>query len=78
MIEFWAAGAHFSYLYTEDFRIAQEMKKEFGECSIYLRNAYLFGWQFRIPDRIIPLMKRRFGLAEANVPENLEQKIGEK
>ena len=60
ILEFWDAGCGYSYLYTEDWDFAKEFKKEFGRGASYGRGAREFGWQFRIPKRVIGILQMRF------------------
>jgi len=57
--ESWDAGGESSYLYTEDRGIAQMLKEQFPRCATYIFRGALVAWQFTVPTRLIPLLKRR-------------------
>ena len=38
-IEFWDAGRDELYLYTENWDIAKQLKKEFRRCAVYMRGS---------------------------------------
>ena len=65
--EHWPAGGRDSYLYTEVFIAAKEIRKDFPDYSIYFRNGYLFAWQFRIPKRVLALLINKVGTGDKNL-----------
>jgi hypothetical protein len=74
-LECWCAGGNDLYLYTENRDFARELKKEFGAGAIYERYGKVFAWQFKVPNRTIAVLKRRFDSlrrsSEQEEPENL-------
>ena len=59
-VETWDAGGSESYFYTEDRSVARDLKSEFPLPSVYFRANYPFAWQFVVPKRVVPLLKRKF------------------
>ena len=58
--EAWDAGGSDSYLYTEVWEFAKELKKEFRRCASYHNGSRSFGWQFKIPKKLVRILKTRF------------------
>lgn len=59
-LEIWDAGEGYSYLYTESWEFAQELRKEFRHNASYYRGMRAFAWQFRVPKRIVGIIRMRF------------------
>jgi hypothetical protein len=59
--ECWKAGGDFEYCYTEDRIIADELKAEFKPATTYGTESKIYAWQFLIPSRILPLLKKKLG-----------------
>jgi hypothetical protein len=58
--EDWRAEKGFSYLYTEDRRIAKDLKKEFGPATVYFDNGGAFAWQYKAPNRVVPILRDKY------------------
>jgi hypothetical protein len=67
--EIWDAGGSYSYLYTEHWQFAKELKKEFGRGAVYCRNTHAIAWQFKIPKRVVEILKARFRQMRATEKE---------
>lgn len=66
VFEYWDAGGNDIYVYSEVWDIARRLKKEQGRCATYMRNGYLFAWQFTIRKQRLRWLENRFGkIAEA-------------
>jgi hypothetical protein len=74
--EFWIASPTEAYLYTESEKVANELLADFRAPTCYYRgNGSLFAWQFLIPNRLLPLLRRKFlpnesALVETTKPSN--------
>ena len=78
VFESWDAGGRESYLYTQDRSIAKELRKEFGCGMVYFRNEAPFGWQFLVPTRILPLLRKKFVALGEEDFEIVETSVTEK
>ena len=58
-MEHWDAGGDESYVYTESWNIAKELKREFRRCAVYIRGSHAFAWQFKVPKRLLKHLQLR-------------------
>jgi hypothetical protein len=59
-IELWDAGGDSTYFYTEHPSIFCELSKEFPHYSTYFKGKHICGWQFLVPNRIVPFLKMKY------------------
>lgn len=80
--ECWNISRNEMYLYTEDCSIAKELKKEFHSVTVYFRGIHPFAWQFLVPARILPVLKKRYnaqdGFAEVEAQRCEKESIENK
>ncbi len=62
IFESWNAGGNHSYFYTEDWLIARELIRDFPFPTVYERGNNTFAWQFLLPNRMCPLLRKKFGI----------------
>ncbi len=48
-MESWAINKTESYLYTDSFELAKQLKSIYKRCATYERGGKTLGWQFLIP-----------------------------
>jgi hypothetical protein len=65
--EYWEIGAREAFVYTEDRLLAERLRDDFGPATIYHSGPSAFGWQFRVPQRIVGLMKKRFAIGDEHL-----------
>ena len=76
-MEIWSAGEGESYVYTNSWPMVRALKKRFGQGAEYIRDGVILAWQFRIPGRLVEMLKRNFrkfrrsGIDEGTLTEEL-------
>ena len=73
----WDAGGSDSYVYTENWEFARELRKEFSKCGTYHRTSSPCAWQFRVPKRLIGILNRRLKKLQDAKGANLQESMSE-
>ena len=69
----WDAGGTEVYLYTEEWSAARELKSDFPHPTVYFRGTQPFAWQFVVPKRILPLLKKKYLLRKVIIDRDEEE-----
>ena len=74
----WNAGGSDAYLYTENWDFAKELRKEFGHGGVYFRNCRAMAWQFKVPNRLLPLLRKKLEMLIRDTQSAVEEEIAQK
>jgi hypothetical protein len=59
-MEIWSAGDGNSYVYTNSWPMVQALRSRFGRGAEYIRDGVVMAWQFKIPRRLVDMLKRNY------------------
>jgi hypothetical protein len=75
IFEHWDAGGGSSYLYAADREIARKLKEQFPRFATYDYRGTVVGWQFTVPTRLIPFLRRRYQIPSERNREGRRKNI---
>lgn len=71
--ETWDVYRGWVFVYTEDYAVTREMRKEFGSPTVYFCNGRACAWQFLVPRRVLTLLQRKIELTSPKWEKESEQ-----
>ena len=56
----WVASKDHAYVLVEEYQLAHSLMEQFNHHATYEQHGFVIGWQFLVPQRLLPLLVRRY------------------